>query len=95
MAHGSDMKAPFTIEHHPGWTGAFTRHQAREANYPNGCRIQKIKEDQGDATPLGTQGTVLGSVHVNGPGLGTAYFVEWDNKPNCARFVVEWKLARA
>jgi hypothetical protein len=84
-------KVPFSIEHHPGWTGAFTRHEALGA-IRNQARVVKIVSEEGDATPLGTLGTVLGSVHVDGPGLGFAYFVEWDTKPKCARFVIAWKI---
>jgi hypothetical protein len=77
----------------PGWTGAFTRQQAPGALFANTTRIRKDKSERGDATPLGTEGTVLGSYYV--PERGFAYFVEWDDKPRLAVLVLGWKLARA
>lgn len=98
------MKAP-NIAEHAGWVGAFTREQAPEAKYKNGARIEKWVSEAGDAHPLGSQGTVLGSVYVpptrekRPPGphtvWGAAYFVAWDDEPRTACFVVEWKLAPA
>lgn len=80
------------ITTHRGYTGAFTRQQAGKALYPNGARVAKSAEDAGgDLTPLGTVGTVLGSIYD--PGQGVAYFIEWDGKPKTAVFCVEWKLA--
>jgi hypothetical protein len=83
------MKAP-NIRDFPGWHGAFTDEQAPEARFKNGARVEKDVCEAGDATPVGTMGTVLGSVYV--PGSGTAYFIEWDNRPRWAVFVVEVKL---
>lgn len=77
----------------PGWTGAFTRQQAPEALFPNTCRIIKFKNETGDTTLAGTQGTILGSIYH--PTLGFGYFVEWDDKPRVATFVVGWKIGRA
>jgi hypothetical protein len=77
----------------PGWTGAFTRDQAQGALFLNKARIKKAKGELQDLTPLGTEGTVLGSLHV--PGIGFGYFVEWDNKKRHAIFVVGWKIGRA
>lgn len=45
----------------PGWTGTFTRYQAKGA-IPNGTRIVKAVSEPGDGTPDGTLGTVLGSI---------------------------------
>lgn len=83
-----------SIRHHPGWSGsAFTRDQHPEARYKNGSRIYKVDEDDdGDETPLGTGGIVLGSIKHPRKSY-CAYFVEWDNKPRYAMFVVEWKIA--
>lgn len=84
----------------PGWLGAFTREQATGA-YRNGSRIVKAREEDGDATPLGTGGTVLGSVdgrvlgmtNPDGSLIAYAYFVEWDNRPRMAVGTTDWKLA--
>jgi hypothetical protein len=77
----------------PGWTGAFTRQQAPGALFANTSRIKKDKGEPGDTTPVGTEGTVLGSYYL--PERGFGYFVEWDDKPRVAVFVVGWKLAKA
>jgi hypothetical protein len=80
------------IKEHPGYIGVFTTHQDRLAKFPNGLRVIKIKMERGDANPIGTKGTVLGSiVH---PDAGTGYFVEWDSMPKMAVFVVEWKIEK-
>jgi hypothetical protein len=76
----------------PGWFGHFTRQQATRARFSNGTVIRKVKEDPGDGTPLGTEGTVLGSIYH--PTLGVGYFVEWANLPKTAVFVVGWKIER-
>ncbi len=81
------------VGHEPGWTGAFTRQQAPDALFTNGTRVKKAKEERGDRTPLGTKANVLGSLRV--PGRGVGYFVEWDNRPRHAVFVIGWKVARA
>lgn len=74
---------------HPGWFGVFTR-----AHYPgaleNGSRIKKVWEEPGDGTALGTEGTVLGSLGF--PDIGVGYFVEWDNRPRVAVFVISKKI---
>lgn len=79
------------IGEHDGWTGVFTRNQYEGARFRNETRIVKAAEEPGDTTPLGTLGTVLGS--VGHPDLGAGYFVEWDNRPRHAVFVVEFKIA--
>ncbi len=78
------------ITQEPGWSNPFTRQQAPQARFPNGSRISKYKSETGDITLAGTQGTVLGSLYH--PTLGFGYFVEWDDKPRCAVFVVGWKI---
>jgi hypothetical protein len=84
------MDDPFNIRQEAGWHGAFTRDQAREAHFANGVRVEKIRTERGDRTPIGTTGIVLGSIHHER--YGTAYFVEWDDKPRVAALVVEWKI---
>lgn len=80
------------IKNHPGYFGAFTTAEASGA-YPNGTRIQKVFTEEGDSTPLGVEGTVLGS--IDSGELGIAYFVEWDNKPNIAVTVMAKKIGVA
>jgi hypothetical protein len=67
---------------------------------PNGERIVKSWAEEGDATPIGMQGTVLGSI---GPpdlpgfeppdGCFYLYFVEWDDKPGIPVGVTDRKVA--
>jgi hypothetical protein len=83
------------IKEHDGWEGAFTRAQAPQAYFKNGARIVKNVNEKGDSTPLGVEGVVLGSIYAEGQGMGTGYFVEWDNRPRVACFVIAWKLAKA
>jgi hypothetical protein len=78
------------IAPHEGWRGMFTRDRANGA-YPSGQRIVKVKTEAGDANPIGTRGTVLGS--VGHPDLGICYFIEWDNHPRAAVAVIAWKIA--
>lgn len=78
------------------WIGAFTREQAPNAKFANGTRIRKAKQEAGDATPLGTKGTVLGSIsHPDVRNGAVLYFIEWDNRPKTAVGVIEWKLGPA
>jgi len=75
---------------HDGYAGVYTRHES-EGCLKNGTRIYKSMSDDGDATPTGTAGTVLGS--LSDPRVGKGYFVEWDDKPKTAVFVIEQKIA--
>ena len=75
----------------PGWLGRFTEQDAPGA-IRKGARIFKAQDELGDGTPLGTGGTVLGSMHD--PEKGTCYFIEWDDKPKCAVAVIAWKIGR-
>lgn len=90
MAKLSDSPL-FGIDHYPGWHGCFTRESSDRAKFPNGARIEKSVNESGDAHPLGSRGTVLGSIWL--PERGVGYFVEWDSDPKTACFVVEFKLA--
>lgn len=78
------------LRYEPGWVGGFTRQQSPDALYGNGVRIVKAKGERGDGTPLGTGGNVLGSIYH--PALGFGYFIEWDDRPRTAVFVVGWKI---
>lgn len=82
------------VKEHEGWTGVYTTREYPGA-IPNGTRIKKIAEDpEGDRTPLGAEGTVLGSIMPT-PFDPVGYFVEWDAAPKNAVFVVDWKIGRA
>jgi hypothetical protein len=77
------------MRQYPGWTGMHTRDEAPGA-MKNGTRVRKVKFEPGDAHPIGSLATVLGSLHH--PTLGYAYFVEWDNAPRTATAVVGFKI---
>lgn len=85
-----------------GWLGVFTREHAPGA-YPNGTRITKAHEEPGDATPLDTPGTILGSLDgliveaysPDGARVRHVYFVEWDTRPRTAIGVTDWKIEPA
>jgi hypothetical protein len=79
-----------SVFEHEGYIGHFTRHEALGA-WRNGTRIEKVWCEEGDATPLGTKGTVLGSMNA-GEKLGLGYFIEWDNRPRVAVFTVAKKI---
>lgn len=81
-----------SIDHEPGWRGAFTRAQAAGA-IPNGSTILKTAQEEGDATPLGTSGVVLGSISHPAVADGAlCYFIEWANRPRAAVAVIGWKV---
>lgn len=72
-----------------GWVGGFTREQA-EGAIQNGSTIVKVWSERGDTHPVGTKGTVLGSIHH--PQLGYLYFVEWETLPRVAVGVIGEKI---
>jgi len=78
------------IRNYVGYAGAFTREQSFQAKYKNGSRVAKVRTEKGDTNPIGVTGTVLGS--ISHPEVGVGYFIEWDDFPRLAVFVVEWKL---
>ncbi len=82
----------YDIKEHPGYYGAFTTQQT-PGFLPNGTRIKKGSGEEGDLTPPGTLGTVLGS--MSHPAIGGGYFVAWDNAPKRAVFVMNFKIERA
>jgi hypothetical protein len=82
-------EAQMRLRQERGWTGAFTRQNAPGA-IPASTRIEKAWCDPGDPNPVGTKGTVLGS--ISHPELGIAYFVEWDTYPCCAVLAVAKKI---
>lgn len=73
------------IKNGPEYLGAYTKNQA-EGAIPNGTRIVKCFSPPSDSRPVGSTGTVIGSLDVpeDVPGVpfsnpgGYFYFVEWD-----------------
>lgn len=80
------------IKDRPGWTGNFTTQQAAGA-IQNGTRIRKITAEHKDAHPVGSLGTVLGSLQAQEGKL--LYFIEWDATPRCAVAVADFKIVAA
>lgn len=76
---------------YPGWVGLHTRDEVLGA-WRNGTRVIKVKTEPGDAHPLGSMATVLGSMQAPDPDRTLGYFVEWDAKPRCAVFVMAAKI---
>lgn len=80
------------IRHEPGWTGGFTRHQAKGA-IANGTDIAKKLSEPGDSQKDGTRGVVLGSItHPDIQGGAVLYFVEWRTLPRVAVAVIDFKI---
>jgi hypothetical protein len=79
---------------HAGYIGVFTTDEAPGC-WKNGTRVVKATFERGDGTPLGTMGTVLGSMFTHEAGGITTYFIEWDDKPKYAVCVEAQKLKKA
>lgn len=77
---------------HEGYHGVFTRGSYPGA-WPPGTRVVKTRFEANDSQPVGTLGTVLGS--IGHPDLGPGYFVEWDTLPGCAVLVMGTKVGIA
>ena len=84
---------PFNLRTEDGWYGFFTRAQFAGA-IANGSRIRKVFSPEGDTHPVGSLGTVIGSIGVKGPGVlpMVGYFIEWDAAPRFAVFVQDIKI---
>lgn len=87
------------LKEEEGWTGAFTRAQAKGA-MPNGTRVRKLAGDPGDTHPICSPGVVLGSF-ATPPGMRLPtdmrqidifYFIEWDAHPKHAVGTPDWKI---
>lgn len=72
---------------------------------PNGARIQKVAEEDGDTTPIGAWGTVLSSLDAReatervrellpagAQNVTYFYFVEWDWRPGVPIGLGDWKI---
>lgn len=66
---------------------------------PNGARVVKVPGDLNDRTPIGTLGTVNGSVAhehvVNGRTVKHGYVVTWDGQPDICVFASDFKIKEA
>lgn len=64
-----------------------------EGAIPNGKRIRKSVFENGDGNPIGSLGTIIGSIGpLDVPGARYGYFVEWDRFPGYAVFVADRKI---
>lgn len=87
---------------HGDYYGGFSRYEAKGA-LANGTRVRKRNSEEGDATPDGTGGIILGSVNGRLAGVPNAeadgvtylYFVEWDNRPKVAVGTLDKKIEEA
>lgn len=78
------------IQNHPGYLTPFCKNQA-EGAWENGSRVVKDGNDpDGDVTPNGTKGKILGSLKT--PDGIYGYFVEWDDKPKMPILCMEEKM---
>lgn len=84
------LRDQFHIVEEDGFTGVLTRDEAPQAKFKNGARIKKTVSKRGDLTPLGTLGTILGSIFTGEGGVG--YFIEWDDKPREVIFCIEGRI---
>lgn len=78
------------VRPHLGWRGHFTTAQYPGA-LPNGTRVVKVVWEPGDTHALRDRATVLGS--VGHPKVGLGYFVEFDEHPKQAVFIMAAKIA--
>ena len=78
------------IQDHPGYLTGFSKNQAEGAWANGSCVVKDGHDPDGDVTPDGIKGKILGSLKT--PDGKYAYFVEWDNKPKMPIFCVQEKL---
>ena len=79
-----------------GWRGCFTTNEA-EGAYPNGTRVVKTMVDSPNERPVGSLGTILGSIPGDVDELSSVkffYFVEWDILPRIATGCIDAKIER-
>lgn len=62
-----------------------------EGAIPNGRRVRKVAEEDGDSTPLGTEGTVMSSVYEPAVTEHIFYFVMWETRVHPVG-VTGWKI---
>jgi hypothetical protein len=78
--------------------GGYQTDHSADGAIPNGTRVRKCLMEEGDANPVGTLGTVEGSMGpVPHPLHGNmyGYFVRWDTMPYIQVFVAGKKVERA
>ncbi len=78
------------IQNHPGYLTPFSKNQAEGAWANGSCVVKDGSDPDGDLTPDGIKGKILGSIKT--PDRRYAYFVEWDNKPKMPIFCVQEKM---
>lgn len=78
------------VRPHLGWHGVFCTAQYPGA-LPNGTRVVKVAWEPGGAHSLRDKATVLGS--LGHPEKGIGYFVEFDENPKQAFFIISTKIA--
>lgn len=78
------------IQDHPGYLLPFSKNHAEGAWANGSCVVKDGSDPEGDLTPDGIKGKILGSLKT--PDGRYAYFVEWDNKPKMPIFCVEEKM---
>lgn len=104
-----EIPAPFMQEPDKYGPSVFTREEAPGA-LPNGTLVRKTYEEEGDATPLGTVGTLIGSlpndtsiiparerVNIDPQILASefAYFIEWRSSPHTVIGCMSAKVEKA
>lgn len=62
-----------------------------EGGYPNETRVKKVSWRPGEQHPVGAEGTVAGSIGLDGEYL---YFVRWDDEPELPRLSIGVTIAR-
>jgi len=62
-----------------------------DAEFQSGDRVVKSVCEDRDLHPLGTVGTVLGS--LGHPKVGYGYLIQWDGE-TVETFVINWKVKR-
>jgi hypothetical protein len=84
------LAALLGIQDYPGYLTPFCKNQAEGAWANGSCVVKDGSDPDGDLTPDGIKGKILGSLEAQNGRY--AYFVEWDNKPKMPIFCVEEKM---
>ena len=58
---------------------------------PVGARVRKVRSEEGDRNPTGTEGTVAGSIE-DPSDKQLAYFIVWDTMPGVPVATMGWKV---
>jgi hypothetical protein len=102
----NDLDAYLSIGYEDGIMGALSRNEADGA-LPNGTAIVKTNSEDGDGTPDGTRGVVLGSLPASEQAFAEAnvpldmrhppyfYFVEFADLPKVSIGIMGAKIRKA